>query len=413
MSELLKKINKDNFLSFFIYFCSVGLFTLADFLVIHYFSTEHIATWAFYKSVIFVLGGMCILGFDQILLRDINKFKEIKTQFLLQSSLLSLILSLFLITKLENYLDFFKLTLILFFYSLLLFYAGYWRANKNLSNSQISTNSWKIFVFFTLLINIFFIKFDVIDVFLISLSFSVVILFFLGIFKTKKNNQLNYENNNLLNENKKNSNIYLFMLGLYFFLHSFSLVVANYGEQLIINYFGNYEVSKVIFSYITFYSSIVLAGAGFLGFYLGPKVRYDADFGIIKYKFLLKRIFIFGICIVILNSIIVYFANLYFLKQNLNDIFLWFLVVILTILRVIYIMPSLCLGVFGSIEHLKRSAIYSLIFALIYVIVFLFLMYRDYNELKYIVLLLMILHWMSKIYISNYYVKLGFKKRFS
>lgn len=410
MSELLKKISKDNFLSFFIYFCSVGLFTLADFLVIHYSTTEYIANWAFYKSVIFVLGGMCILGFDQILLRDINKFKEIKKQFLFQSSFISLILSLFLITKLESYLDILKLILILFFYSLLLFYAGYWRANKNLSNSQISTNSWKIFVFLTLLISIFFIKLDVIDIFLISLSFSVVILFFLGVFQTKKNNQLNDENNNLLNKNNKN--IHLFMMGLYFFLHSFSLVIANYGEQFIINYFGNYEISKVIFSYITFYSSIVLAGAGFIGFYLGPKVRYDADFGIIKYKIILKRIFIFGICMVVLNSIIVYLVNLYFLKQELNDIFLWFLVLILTILRVIYIMPSLCLGVFGSIENLKRSAIYSLIFALIYVIIFSFLMYRDYNQLKYIVLLLMILHWMSKIYISNYYVNLCLKKRF-
>ena len=239
--------------SLLVYILSIGLLTLADFIVVSSFSQENIAEWAFYKSLIFIFGGMCVLGFDQLLLREIEQYLNFKKQFLIQSLFISFLVSLGLYFYLESYIKSLLCFFIMFFYSFSLFEAGYWRGKKELLISQLNTNLWKICIFIVLSIFTFFnLSKNILQHYFLAFFISFLILILINNFCRGKND--------IIKNNNKGDKIKYFFLGVYFFLHSFSLVIANYGEQFLINIFHNKELSKLIFSYITIYSSLVLAG---------------------------------------------------------------------------------------------------------------------------------------------------------
>ena len=110
------KINYKTISSFLIYIVSVGALTISDFIVVGKFSSDGVSEWAFYKSVIFVFGGMCVLGFDQLLLREINYYKQFKRQFFIQSILISFIISCFLFLYIKDALKSLFCFFMLFFY---------------------------------------------------------------------------------------------------------------------------------------------------------------------------------------------------------------------------------------------------------------------------------------------------------
>lgn len=400
------KYNYNTIFAFLIYTLCVGALVLSDLIIVASFSKNAVSDWAFYKSLIFVFGGLCVFGYDQVLLRSIEFYDNLKIQFILQSIFLSSLISLVLYFYFLNMVFSFLCFLIIFMYSFFLFESGYWRAKNNLLVSQINTNLWKliIFIFISIIVllkkegNILYLYFSS---FLVSFFIIVFINYSL---RFKKNNE-----SKILNRKDK---FYLFYLGLYFFIHNFSLVVANYGEQFIINISGNRDLSYAIFSYITIYSSIVLAVIGFLGFYLGPKVRLDLNFNKNKYYKYYFFTFFIGLVTISINSLLVWFAYDYFLKNMKFDIILWSLIIILTLCRVLYVLPSLCLGVLGSEESLKKSAIYTIVLALVYIGFFFLLMYLKISYITYFVVGIMIVHWLFKIFISNYYVRQSFLKSF-
>lgn len=391
------KFNYNTLISLLIYVVSIGALTLTDFLVIKYLSTENIAEWAFIKSVIFICGGLCVLGFDQLLLREVNQYKNFKKQFLIQSILISFIVSILLYFYTKLFFKSFILFLILFFYSYSLFEAGYWRGKSNLVLSQLNTNSWKILVFILTCIALLGSwGISVLHHFFYSFILSFIFLFLLN-FKLRTN----YEKIENLNRAKR---IEYFLLGFYFFVHSFSLVIANYGEQFLINIFGYKELSKEIFSYITIYSSLVLAGVGFVGFYLGPKVRYKKIFRIRDYGKYQLLVVGFGLFLLLFNSALVYLVYPYLVDNIAFDVFLWVLIFILTFIRILYVLPSLCLGVFGTAKSLKKSSIYSLVLVSLYIILLCLVLKFNVQYLNYLTVILMILHWFGKLLVANYYV---------
>jgi O-antigen/teichoic acid export membrane protein len=398
VKESLMKINYKTISSFLIYIVSVGALTISDFIVVGKFSSDGVSEWAFYKSVIFVFGGMCVLGFDQLLLREINYYKQFKRQFFIQSILISFIISCFLFLYIKDALKSLFCFFMLFFYANFMFEAGYWRGKKNLLLSQLNTNLWKIIILFLLGFFIYFReKYEVLYIYLYSLVLAFFCLYLIN-FKLKDRECL--EKNILTKEQR----IKYFLIGLYFFIHSFSLVIANYGEQFIINIYGNKAISSVIFSYITLYSSLVLAAIGFIGFYLGPKVRYYKDFNLKIYYKYQSIIFLMGIILILINSVMVYIFSPYFYKNIDFDLLLWTLILFLTLCRVLYVFPSLCLGVFGDEKSLKKSSFYSLIAVSGYIFLFMFLMKSNNQYMRYLIILLMITHWLCKIFVSNYYV---------
>lgn len=393
------KIDRRTFLSFFIYAISVASFIIADFYVVSIYPAEAIAEWAFYKSLIFIFGGMCVLGFDQLLLREVEYYHQFKQQFLLQSIFISIIVSSILILYTSSVWKSFFCFFMLFFYSNFMFEAGYWRGKKDLVLSQLNTNLWKFFVFLSLLTCVIVEKnMEVIDIYFYSLLLAFLILFLINF---KKNTMLksNKEKELTIQEKMRYS-----LLGFYFFIHSFSLVIANYGEQFFINLLGDEKISSIIFSYITIYSSLVLAVIGFLGFYLGPKVRYQKKFTMTNYYKYLFVIVMIGFITLFINSGLIYLFYSELFNDTKFDLWLWLLILILTFCRVLYVVPSLCLGVFGDVNSLKKSSIYNIMVMIVYIVTLIILLNAEYKYTQYAVVALMIFHWLSKVVISHYYV---------
>ncbi|WP_312159484.1 hypothetical protein [Acinetobacter sp.] len=386
------QFNKKNILSLLIYILSVAAFTLTDFFVISFDDNNIIADWAFYKSSIFIVGSICILGFDQLLLRNINSYSVLKKQFLVQSFIISLII-ICVFYYFQTFEKSIYMGVIGFTYSYLMFQAGFYRANGNLTQSQIRTNFWKI-IFLAFLVFFYFFNFNLNLPLLLTLSMLFVV--FLDIFSK----------NNIYLQNQSNSNDFKMntIVGFYLFLHSFSLVIANYGEQFLINIYNKKEISSLIFTYNTVFNSVVLAVIAFIGFALGPKVRNDKNFNKKKYIKYMLIILLIAIFISLINSIAVYAFYDYMPFIFVFKKELYILILLLSLLKSIYIMPSLCLGIYGTNNSLKKSSIISLILALIYVICFLFLLKYNFRYLVQGLLLVMLLQWIGKIFISNYYV---------
>lgn len=398
------KINKDLTLSLLIYLISVGGLTLSDLIVVSSFSHDSVSQWAFFKSVIFVLGGLCIFGFDQLLLREASYYIEIKKQFWLQSIFLSAVSSFFLFLYLHSVFETILCFFILVFYSTFLFEASYWRGQGKLLISQLYTNLWKLFLFAVLFIIIVLkMKENILNIYFSSIVLSFFILMIFKFFLINKND---------ISSEKVTTKerVSFFILGFYFFVHNISLVMANYGEQFLINLFHRSRLSADIFTYITLYASLALAAISFVGFYLGPLVRNNKNFNLENYYYYFKYLILLSVVTLLINSVIIVFLKPIFFKELEFDPILWLLTLFMTFFRVIYILPSLCLGVFGSEKVLMKSSFYTFTAVIIYIIIFSLLLQNDSKKIVYVLMCLMSVHWLFKLILSNYFVHLSLSK---
>jgi hypothetical protein len=400
------KINKDLTLSLLIYLISVGGLTLSDLIVVSSFSHDSVSQWAFFKSVIFVLGGLCVFGFDQLLLREASYYIEIKKQFWIQSIFLSASSSLLLFFYLDSIFEALLCFLILIFYSFFLLEASYWRGKGKLIISQLYTNLWKLILFVVLFFVIILkINENILNIYFGSVMLSFFVLGVLGYFLFSNNGS-----NGKLEKINTKKRISFFILGFYFFVHNISLVIANYGEQFLINIFNKTKLSVDIFTYITLYASLTLAAISFVGFYLGPIVRNNKNFNLQNYYYYFKWLVLLSVVTLLVNSIFIAFLKPIFFKQIEFNPLLWFLTILMTFFRVIYILPSLCLGVFGSEKVLMKSSFYTFIAVGIYVGIFSLLLKNDNENIVYILMFLMLTHWLFKLILSNYFVHLSLSK---
>lgn len=398
------KINKDLTLSLLIYLISVGGLTLSDLIVVSSFSHDSVSQWAFFKSVIFVLGGLCIFGFDQLLLREASYYIEIKKQFWLQSIFLSAVSSFFLFLYLHSVFETILCFFILVFYSTFLFEASYWRGQGKLLISQLYTNLWKLFLFAVLFIIIVLkMKENILNIYFSSIVLSFFILMMFKFFLINKND---------ISSEKVTTKerVSFFILGFYFFVHNISLVMANYGEQFLINLFHRSRLSADIFTYITLYASLALAAISFVGFYLGPLVRNNKNFNLENYYYYFKCLILLSVVTLLINSVIIVFLKPIFFKELEFDPILWLLTLFMTFFRVIYILPSLCLGVFGSEKVLMKSSFYTFTAVIIYIVIFSLLLQNDSKKIVYVLMCLMSVHWLFKLILSNYFVHLSLSK---
>ena len=71
------KNKKDLIVSFLIYGLGLLSLLIADVYISENFNKQKIAQWAFYKSTIFIIGSICLLGYDQVFIRDKSLIKTI------------------------------------------------------------------------------------------------------------------------------------------------------------------------------------------------------------------------------------------------------------------------------------------------------------------------------------------------
>ena len=222
----------------------------------------------------------------------------------------------------------------------------------------------------------------------------------LGIFLKGYISNFSYKNDTKISNKDAKS------MGLSFLFHNLTLIFAVNGEQLLINIFDVQQVSAHLYKYFVIFTPIAFSVNGFLGFYLAPKIRKQNSMSIVGFKKLTKRIFIFTLPIIVLSVSfgIAYFKiildiDFFNLDHNLIIVF-----VLLAIIRGVYIVCSVCLGVFGNLKHLKMAAIYTWIFTVLYIVsVIIILLYADINNMAFLIAFATMINWLFRLIVSNYF----------
>lgn len=390
-------MNKKNVVYSLIVYLFGTLFLLcADFFVSRNFDQIFVANWAAIKSIIFVFGGICVFGFDQILMRQPEIASKVLKIYILQVLSISLIFSYILTTFFIPDLDLFFIFLIIALYAFNQFWAATFRGNNQLVAAQIFTNGWKISLFVLLLLGILN------QYYIYSLSFIIVLLInSLLIFNFLK---LNIKSSKLYYEHKN-----LYKMSSFFLLNNVSVTIATYGEQLLINSFGDKYLSYIIFNYVLAFNSLMLLFAGFLGFYYGPKLKSITTMTVeVYYKYIYSFI-LFSLVLSIISFSIGWLIFKYYLLKDF-DIVVAIACLSVGMIKVLYTIPSASVALYCNLKEIRRISIFNIFNMIGFIVIFYILMMYKVQNLSLYIFLIILLHW-SLRFINTHKVILSSLRR--
>lgn len=397
------KDNKDASFSFIFYGFGLMGMLLSDLYVSSNFSIQATAEWAFFKSTILIVSTICLVGYDQLFVRDqtlINRYFK----FFLKNSffIISIVLLIVFFFKGYSYGKIILLGCAIFLMAIQNYMSAASRANYRLWKAQFSANFWKSLLFITIIL---IPEIDTIHYYVIVLLFTVCVGLILGGFK-KVSDQ--YASKEYLDDKTAN------LMGISFLLHNLSLVLAIYGEQFLINLFGAEVSSSHLFRYVAVFTPIALSLNGFLGFYLGPKIRIKNTMDLTKYKKFVLRIFSFSIAVVSVSFIfgLIYMTKILDVNWQELDYFIIICLFGITMIRGLYISTSICLGVFGTKIHIKKAASYTWVTTILYLIIILFvLLIFEGVIVAQLICLSTLINWILRFSVSNIYTIQTLKTR--
>lgn len=385
------KMNRNLIWSAAIYFVGMLLFLVCDVYVSSHFSNDFISSWAFYKSLIIVIGSLSLLGYDQVFIREQKLIKLYRGTFARNVLIISF-LTVLVVSYVREliFVDSVKLFLSIIIFSILTYISAATRANNNLWKSQFSSNFWKILILLFLLYS----TLDILEYFLISIMISLVLSFFLkGYFPDGKeiiDSDLRLDESSAVARS--------------FFFTSLTLLFSTYGEQLLINFFNKQELSSQVFKYYSIYTPIALSVNGFIGFILAPRIRRMKTFNRSSFVKLNYVLFFSTIVLTLVSFFGGYLYLEYFSSMKLETNYLiLILLFLICIIRGVYTATSVCLGVFGSAKSIKKTAYGFWIGAGIFLIIVCFVLNYDIRNSVYLILLATLINWLIRLVVSNYY----------
>ncbi|ANQ25233.1 hypothetical protein BA894_01645 [Vibrio natriegens] len=374
---------------------SLGLISIliSDIYISTYFSLEEISHWAGLKSIIFLFGGCCLLGFEQVLVRHPNYIESLYYRLLFQLLTLSIFFSLIVSLFYQHY-SFWVVFLCITLFAFNQLHYSVFRANRSLISSQISTNGWKI-LFVTVMFVTGVVSDSLILAFVFASFFSVINYFH----RYKRNDFCNIDSNN----SKK-----LRIEGFAFALNNFTLITAAYGEQFFINIFGDSVASSILFMHFSFITPIALSLNGFIGFYLSPYLKKRQ---IVTKHYYNKLGGVFAVYSLFVSLISFFFGYFLFSYLKPDAIFYYEVaipIVITCVIRSGYILSSSVLGVFSSKEILLKLARLNW-FVLFLYITFLVIVLINFNgkSAAILIALLSLIHWCLRFVLSHYFARKG------
>ncbi len=183
-----------------------------------------------------------------------------------------------------------------------------------------------------------------------------------------------------------------------------TLVTATYGEQFIINLTGNVDVSSRLFRYYAVFTPVALSVNGFIGFFLGPRIRRRARFDLPGLRSLFSRISMVALAITgvsVLAGIVLY----RFLHGGEPlDIVIISSLAILCLARGIYTVPSVCNGIFATHGVLMRIALLQWTLVGIYCsAIWLILTFSNTMNASRLVAMTSMAHWVARTLVAGSY----------
>lgn len=376
-------------LSLCIYLLGTLLLLCSDFYVSKNFDHIYVANWAALKSIIFVFGGICVFGFDQILMRKPELAINFLKNYLIQIFIISFIISFIIIQFFIQSLNIYFLSLIIMLFAFNQFWAAALRGNSQLIEAQIFTNGWKVAIFIFLMLGIY-------DQNIIYSGSFIAVLVINSIFIFKfleKQKEIPEEKNTLE----------FYKMGSFFLLNNLSVTIATYGEQLLINSFGDKMLSYVIFNYVLAFNAIMLAFAGFLGFYFGPKLKLIKNMTVKIYYSYLKGFLIFSGFLAIISFILGTIIFKFYFHKDFS------LLLALTCLgvgfvKVLYTIPSVCMALYCDTEIIKKISIFNIFNMIGFIILFYMVLSLKNDLVGVYIFMIMIVHWFLRLLNTHKFV---------
>src|SRR5690606_8053897 len=267
------------------------------------------------------------------------------------------------------------------------------RATHNFWIAQLSNNLWKIILLISVL---FYTLSSVVEYYFISILLALIVAFFTKGFIPKEVDE-SYVSIPLGEANK---------MGFYFLLTNLTLIFAVHGEQFVINLYGDPITSSYLFTYFSVFTPIALSVNGFLGFYYGPKIRKEKQFGLRQYFSFSKKILLFSIIITPLSIIAGYLYMRFYMNSAFTEIDTSLVIVLslLCVVRGVYVATSIGLGIFGTTSSLSKSAALFWVLTLLYIgLIILILKYVNGMLIPFGIALASLLNWGGRLIISNYF----------
>jgi len=387
------KITRDAFLSFSIYGLGLLAILVADIYVSSTFANDKIAEWAFVKSTILIVGTLCLLGYDQVFVRDPKLIRGVWKNFLLQSLAISAGVS-FLIMLFKEYP--LEKAILLFLsilaFSLLSYLSSASRANFKLWQAQFSINFWKVAL---LAVLVLIPSTEIVLLFATTIGCTAIISLFLKGYKPSGG----FNGPSIENKNARK-------LGMAFVFTNLTLILAIYGEQFLINLHGDVITSAHLFHYFSVYTPIALSINGFLGFYFAPKIRRAGTVTVSQFKTISGKFLIFSSCITLIS---VMFGTLYFIwikaySLDTIDYVLVFFLATICLTRGVYTAGSVCLGVFGTAKQLQKASIFCIGITIIYtILISIVLKTTSGIQAAQMISACSLLNWLLRLVIFNYF----------
>ncbi|MCJ8319676.1 MAG: hypothetical protein MJK12_08575 [Colwellia sp.] len=389
------KVNVKLFISFLFYGLGILAFLITDLYVVTNFPIEFAANWAYYKSLLFITGSLGLLGLDQVLVRNPHLVSSLLKTFSVQITLiaLALVIAISIINPTTNNQYILFLNIILF--SSILFFSAIFRSRNQLIRAQFTTNAWKCLLLFFL----YFSFTNQIDLWYLSALSLILIVALVMYFSTSIEHVP--VNSQLPVDNARN-------IGLLFLFHNLTLILSVYGEQFLINFFGQSNVSHILYAHFIVFTPIALSINGFLGFYLGPKIRRVKTFSLVDYQKLNSNIIKYSLGITIISIVIGFVAFNYFYKNN--NIQMNFSIILalflLCLSRGIYTTSSVCLGIFADNKILSITAKLNWLILIIYIgtLVIILNVFKDVEAAEYIAYTSSF-HWLCRLGIARHYTR--------
>ncbi|MFL9476614.1 hypothetical protein ACKER9_12620 [Acinetobacter baumannii] len=384
------------FISLLVYLLGTIFLLCSDFYVSKNFEKSAVADWAALKSIIFVCGGICVFGFDQILMRRPELVTNVIKSYLFQVIIFSLIISFFITNFFIENLDFGFVALIIGLYAINQFWAATFRGDAKLIEAQVFTNGWKIFALLLLIIGIN--NFN----YIYSISFLIVLLlnsYF--IFKFLKK----YKNVSNANESES-----LYKLGSFFLINNLSVTIATYGEQLLVNSFGDEALSYNIFTYTLAFNSAMLLFAGFLGFYFGPKFKSIKNMSLDLYSKYLIKFILFSIFLSLLSFILGVLIFKFYLHESFN-VLLAITCLIVGFVKIVYTIPSVCVALYCKTNDVKRISIFNLYNLAFFILGIVAVLHFSKNYLAFYIFIIIALHWVVRFINTHLHVKHALREK--
>lgn len=325
--------------AFLFYLFGMASMLLSDILISKFLSTNNIALWADSRALFGILAAFVTLGLEAVIIRSPEASRLLLRLVFIQAIFISIPLG-FLVHQLGYLSSAWSAILLSLGAAFSLAQGQYFRSRSAFSVSQLVQQGWKIVVFIILAGCIFSNHLLSWPIDLIaSTVISIFALIGWGILFTSKTDR----------ESSQQTLGKYYAISLRFFFTNIILMVALFGEQMIVGGLGTRTEAAVYFTHVTYFLLPVTIVSTFAGFRIGPWVRDNSC----RFETILLRHRKLIIAVILSSAtlaMVVGWVGWSVIRPSVGEpnVFLVLSFFITAIMRSLYIIPSVFNGIFGE-----------------------------------------------------------------